>query len=118
MTGGLISGLGNQILIFGNAQGGLSVYKNIADNTHNETNDVVLEVYPNPLLNSNTLKTRSNINGNLLIFNNLGQVIEGPIEVKANRPINLDIGYMPQGMYVFKVLDPNGRSDAQRFIRY
>jgi hypothetical protein len=118
MTGGLISGLENQILIFGNAQGGLTVYKNIADNTHNETNDVVLEIYPNPLLNSNTLKTRSNVSGNLLIFNNLGQLLEGPIEVKANRTLNLDIGYMPQGMYIFKVMDPNGRSDEQRFIRY
>ena len=118
MTGGLISGLENQILIFGNAQGGLTVYKNIADNTQNETNDVVLEIYPNPLLNSNTLKTRSNVNGNLLIFNNLGQLIEGPIEVKANRTLNLDIGYMPQGMYIFKVMDPNGHSDEQRFVRY
>ncbi len=118
MTGGLISGFENQILIFGNSQGGLTVYKNIADNTHEETNDVVLKIYPNPLLNSNTLKTRSNINGNLMIFNNLGQVIEGPIEVKANRALNLDIGYMPQGMYIFKVMDPNGRSDEQRFVRY
>jgi len=118
MTGGLISGLENQILIFGNNQGGLSVYKNIAANTHEEKNDVVLKIYPNPLLNSNTLKTRSNINGNLMIFNNLGQVIEGPIEVKANRTLNLDIGYMPQGMYIFKVMDPNGRSDEQRFVRY
>jgi hypothetical protein len=118
MTGGLISGLENQILIFGNTQGGLSVYKNIADNTREETDDVVLEIYPNPLLNSNTLKTRSNISGNLMIFNNLGQIIEGPIEVQANRTLNLDIGYMPQGMYIFKILDPDGRSDEQRFVRY
>jgi hypothetical protein len=105
-------------LIFGNSQGGLTVYKNIADNIHEETNDVVLKIYPNPLLNSNSLKTRSNINGNLMIFNNLGQVIEGPIKVIANRTLNLDIGYMPQGMYIFKVMDPNGRSDEQRFVRY
>lgn len=118
MTGGLISGLENQILIFGNTQGGLSVYKNIADNTREETDDVVLEIYPNPLLNSNTLKIRSNISGNLMIFNNLGQIIEGPIEVKANRTLNLDIGYMPQGMYIFKILDQDGRSDEQRFVRY
>jgi hypothetical protein len=118
MTGGLISGLENQILIFGNPQGGLSVYKNIEDNTNRETNDVVLEIYPNPLLNSNSLKTRSNTSGNLLIFNNLGQLIEGPIEVKANRTLNLDIGYMPQGMYIFKVIVPNGRSDEKRFVRY
>jgi hypothetical protein len=118
MTGGLISGLENQMLIFGNPQGGLSVYKNIADNTIEETDDVVLRIYPNPLINSNTLKTRSNISGDLLIFNNLGQVIEGPIEVKANRTINLDIGYMPQGMYIFKVIAQNGRSDEQRFVRY
>ncbi len=118
MTGGLISGLDNQILIFGNTQGGLSVYKNIADNSREETDDVVLEIYPNPLLNSNTLKTRSNISGNLMIFNNLGQIIEGPIEVRANRTLNLDIGYMPQGMYIFKILDEDGRSDEQRFVRY
>jgi len=118
MTGGLISGLDNQILIFGNTQGGLSVYKNIADNSREETDDVVLEIYPNPLLNSNSLKTRSNISGNLIIFNNLGQIIEGPIEVQANRTLNLDIGYMPQGMYIFKIFDQDGRSDEQRLVRY
>jgi len=118
MTGGLISGLENQILIFGNKQGGLSVYKNIADNKQEETNEVVLEIYPNPLLNSNYLKIRSNISGNLLIFENLGRIIEGPVEIKANRVLNMDIGYMPQGMYIFKIMDADERSGSKRFIRY
>ena len=118
MTGGLISGLENQILIVGNRQGGLSVYKNIADNKQEETNEVVLEIYPNPLLNSNYLKVRSNISGNLLIFDNLGRIIEGPVEIKANRVFNLDIGYMPQGMYIFKIMDADERSGSKRFIRY
>jgi hypothetical protein len=118
MTGGLISGTENPVIIFGNPQGGISVYKNIADNKQEESNKVVLKVYPNPLINSNTLITRSNISGNLLIFNNVGQLIDGPLEIRANRNLNLEIGYMPQGLYIFKVIDNVGRSDVQRFIRY
>jgi hypothetical protein len=118
MTGGLISGTEHPYLILGNPQGGLFVYKNIADNTQNETNELVLKIYPNPLINSNTLITQSNSNGHLLIFNNLGQLIEGPLDIKANRNLNLEIGYMPQGMYILKVVDGRGRSDEQRFIRF
>jgi hypothetical protein len=118
MTGGLISGTENPSIILGNPQGGLSIYKNIADNTQNETNELVLKIYPNPLIDSNILITRSNSNGNLLIFNNLGQLIDGPLAIRANRNLNLEIGYMPQGMYILKVIDPDGRSDEQRFIRY
>jgi len=118
MTGGLISGTENPVIILGNPQGGLSVYKNIADNKQEESNKVVLKIYPNPLIDSNTLITRSNTSGNLLIFNNLGQLIEGPLEIRANRNLNLEIGYMPQGLYIFKVIDNVGRSDEQRFIRY
>jgi hypothetical protein len=118
MTGGFISGIENPFLILGNPQGGLSIYKNIADNKQDESNEVDLKIYPNPLINSNILTTRSNTNGQLLIFNNLGQLIEGPLAIRANRNLNLEIGYMPQGMYIFKVIDELGRSDEQRFIRY
>ena len=118
MTGGLISGLENQVIITGNPMGGLSVFKNIADNTYPESGAVILEIYPNPLVNSNTLVTRSNAHGNLLIFNNLGQLLDGPIGIEANRIRVLDIGYMPQGLYILKVIAKNGRSDEKRFIRY
>ena len=118
MTSGLISGLENQMLIMGNPQGGLSLYKNTADNSWPETDEIVLKLYPNPLLNLSNLSTRSNTSGNLFIFSNLGQILDGPIPIQANRTLTLDIGYMPQGMYIFKVIDPAGRSEAQRLIRY
>jgi hypothetical protein len=118
MTGGLISGNENPYVITGNPQGGLSLYKNIADLTQQEYDSLVLKIYPNPLVNSNTLIAKSNSKGNLLIFNNLGQLIDGPVEIQANREIHFDIGYMPQGLYIFKVFDFSGRSDEQRFIRY
>ena len=94
------------------------VFRNVADNTHHESEGVILKIYPNPLVNSNTLVARANHKGELLIFNNLGQLLDGPIDIEANRNLILDIGYMPQGLYIFKVFDKDGRSDGQRFIRY
>ena len=118
MTGGLISGLENPVIITGNPQGGLSAYKNIADNSHQEPDRVVLKIFPNPLISSNSFIIRSNTSGQLLIFNNLGQLLDGPLEIYANMNLHLDVGYMPQGLYILKVIDKDGRSDEQRFIRY
>lgn len=118
LTGGLISGLENPVIIAGDTRGGLMLFRNIADNSHEEPSEIMLSVFPNPLISSDILTARSTGNGELLIFNNLGQQVESPIEMKAYRNHYLDIGYMPQGMYIFKIIDREGRSDEQLFIRY
>jgi len=118
ITGGLIAGFKSPILLLGTIQGGIIPYKNIADNSIGESNQVTLSIYPNPLKDSNMLTVRSNSDGQLLLFNNLGQLLENPIPVTALRNLNLEIGYLPQGLYIFKIVDSEGRSDEKKLIRY
>lgn len=118
MTGGLIAGYKSPMLLLGTIHGGIIPYKNIADNSIGESNQVTLSIYPNPLQNSNNLTVRSNSDGHLFLFNNLGQLLENPLPVSANRNLHLEIGYLPQGLYIFKIIDSAGRSDVKKLVRY
>ena len=69
----------------------------------------LLRVYPNPTAGSITAKLpEMNQIASLEVVNSKGQVLMTEMIQRGVRSIYLDLGYLPNGLYVIRLLDNNG----------
>lgn len=86
---------------------------NFTTSTNEIVDAVTINVYPNPTSSMVTidLNTKESVTGTLQVLNSLGQpVITQQLDkINGNQPIQLDLGNMNKGLYIFK-LDYNNTS--------
>jgi hypothetical protein len=105
------------VAIFGNNQGGLYLFRQELPGISDEDDRLGIKVFPNPLNNEPVINIRSNQNGRAMIFSSLGQPVTTSIPLTANRTRQMDISYLPRGLFILKVTDYQGRSVSSRIIK-
>lgn len=104
------------VLILGNKQGGVTLYRQDLTGNADDENHLVLNLFPNPAKNNLPLNIKVNQSGKAMIFNNMGQPVSSQIPVTANRVKSIDLVHLPQGLYIIRMKDLAGRTSSARFI--
>lgn len=116
ITGGNLYANQNPVLILGNIQGGVTLYKNELPVSHKDGDQVELQIYPNPVEPGNLINIRASRDGRAFIFNSKGQMLENSIFLKAYEIRQFDIGHLPHGLYIINFVDKSGHQTAGKFI--
>ena len=99
------------VFLIGNKRGGLQVYsaQNILSQKHLEVVRNGLILVPNPTTDvlQITLKQPSEEEGQMLVYNSLGQLVQQQTW-QANTTNQLSLGQLPTGTYVLQITAPQG----------
>ncbi len=104
------------VIILGNKQGGLTFYRQELPGTSDEENILTLHVYPNPLRQSSVFNIKASQSGDAVIYSLLGQPVSPSLRVTANRALPVDMVNVPQGLYIVRVTDLQGRTVSARLM--
>ncbi|MES2726675.1 MAG: T9SS type A sorting domain-containing protein [Bacteroidota bacterium] len=110
---------GAQLMNYGTNGGLQVVYNNVASTGINniQSNDYAVQLFPNPFHDYATLKITSNNtinNGQLIIFNILGQPIK-TLKV-INNEVKIERDNLPTGIYFYSLMDNNQLMYSQKLI--
>ncbi len=117
LTSADLFNLGSESIIAGGVRGGLQFFKNNEAGTGGE-NPINLEVnlYPNPVFNTNELNIRSNQDVTVELISVLGQKMRDPLQIKKFSGTKLDLVHLSSGPYILRSVNSNGASVSQLFI--
>ncbi len=76
-------------------------------------------IYPNPVKNIIylTVDNEAGFNGIIEIINSQGQIlIQKPVKT-SNQTIQLNVNSLPAGMFILRILNPDGELSVQKFIK-
>ena len=104
------------VILLGNKQGGLTLFRQELPGNSDNDNKLVVSVYPNPVNNNQAVNFKANQSGQAVVFNGLGQPVSPVFQITANRAKPFDITGIPQGLYIIKITDIEGRVASTRFI--
>jgi hypothetical protein len=89
-------------IITGNILGGLRIMNN--DNRGEAFEDLILNVYPNPVKSEEQLKIRSNLNLELQIYSTVGSRVLSATPIRANILESHALSSLARGVYIFKFI--------------
>jgi hypothetical protein len=87
-------------IVIGNVLGGLHILQN--DGGRFQSENPVIEIYPNPVEASATLNIKLDRAGSLQIFSSVGQQINQPLTLVGNKLNTYKVTDLARGMYLFR----------------
>ncbi len=118
ITGGLLYLDEFPVMLVGTESGGIKAYRSAVDRDIAEDGELHIVVYPNPSGSIDLLKVRTNRDGILYFYNTLGQQLENPLRIEGYTVSQFEIGNLPQGLYLLKFVDTQGRAAVRQYVRY
>jgi hypothetical protein len=79
-------------------------------------NDFISEPFPNPAEKNFTLAYQINSPATLLLYNSTGQLIFDLSMDAAKTKMNIDVSRLSSGVYLYYVINNNGRSNVHKLI--
>lgn len=80
----------------------------------NEFANISSKVYPNPAKNQIVIESEIVDNGNIVIFNMVGQKVK---EVALNsEKVSVNISDLPNGAYIYSIISNGQKLDSKRFV--
>lgn len=101
-------------LIFGNNQGGITLFRQELPGLPNAGLDI--SIFPNPISSGQSINLLSSQSGEAAIYSINGRILFHSIPITANREKQVTLHYFPAGIYVVKMTDLRGISRAAKFI--
>ena len=116
LEAGLLYGTSTLSLAAGTRMGGISMYASNAKGQPGEGDPFSVLIYPNPFINASYLSIFSNQGCSMSIFNMNGQVLDETVPINAYHINEVEIGYLPQGIYILKFTTPSNAVNVQKLI--
>ena len=102
-------------IVVGNTTGGLRILRNRDGSELPE--EPVITVYPNPVMNGDSLKVLSDRAAEMQVFSTLGQKMSEPIPVPANQSVPVALRHLASGVYIARFAI-KGKNYSRRFVLY
>jgi hypothetical protein len=105
-------------IIAGGVRGGLQLFNNDEQSVPpgEEDRKIALELYPNPVLNSQPLTIKSNQDVLVEIVNTLGQSVREEFKVKKFVQYEISLQHLASGLYIIKATNSSGRIQSDKVV--
>ena len=100
-------------IVFGNTLGGIHILKN--EESVALADEPVIEIFPNPVVENETLKIKTDRNMIVQFYTSLGQKISQSYYIPANQEYPIVFSGLPSGLYLAQFTYSN-KKIGKRFI--
>lgn len=109
-------GTTNPSIALGTFMGGINLIRNTRAEHKPSELPITMSVYPNPVVDYNTLSVIVNQEVKVRIMATTGQVLQDNLIAKKGVPLELVVGTLRAGMYILQVRNPQGQHLARQFV--
>ncbi|WP_143962341.1 T9SS type A sorting domain-containing protein [Litoribacter populi] len=106
---------GNEDLLLGTGAGGLIYLSPLGDQGNGEPSRLQIKVYPNPT--TDVVQVITSLTGELQLINPMGQILQDGLPIQSQRLTEIDLKQYPKGIYIIRVLSPDGGRASKKVIK-